>query len=117
MHGDGSRVLWFETFVLYIVSPTLLFVLLIVGMCLFVVTSMFHEKIKKRSLEVLNNNAKVVDDIEQSLHGIELIKGLALEEKKHIMYEWKNTNQSSDFILFDFYIFYVFINSIGLFTT
>ncbi|MBQ4523967.1 MAG: peptidase domain-containing ABC transporter [Lachnospiraceae bacterium] len=68
--------------VLFVVSPTLLFVLLIVGVSLFIVTSMFHGKIKKRSLDVLNNNAKIVDDIEQSLCGIELIKGLALEEKK-----------------------------------
>lgn len=68
--------------VLFVVSPTLLLVLLIVGVSLFIVTSMFHSKIKKRSLNVLNNNAKIVDGIEQSLCGIELIKGLALEEKK-----------------------------------
>ncbi len=73
--------------ILFIVSPILFGVLLIHGLILLSVTYLFYGKAKKSSLIALNNNAKVVDNIEQSLHGIELIKGMALEEKKQKLLE------------------------------
>ena len=73
--------------VLFIASPVLFAILIINGFILLAITFLFYGKTKKNSLIALNNNAKVVDNIEQSLHGIELIKGMALEEKKQNILE------------------------------